>query len=73
MPTAHGLTQRDLAQKIGVTESAVSQTLFGDGNLKIYTLARYLKALGFEASLELLLPSGSISKPVFSRGFLVEP
>jgi transcriptional regulator with XRE-family HTH domain len=49
-----GLTQRDLAQKIGVTESAVSQTLFGDGNLKIYTLARYLKALGFEASLELL-------------------
>ena len=48
-----GLSQKDLSEKLGVTESAISQTLFGDGNLRIYTFARYLKALGCEVSLGL--------------------
>lgn len=48
-----GMTQLGLAQALGVTESAVSQVFNGDGNLRIYTFARYLRALGFEATLEL--------------------
>lgn len=48
-----GMTQKSLSEKLGVTESAVSQVLFGDGNLRLYTFARYLRALGFEANLEL--------------------
>lgn len=48
-----GMTQKNLSEKLGVTESAVSQVLFGDGNLRMYTFARYLRTLGFEAKLEL--------------------
>lgn len=50
---ARGKTQRALAADLGVTEGAVSQVLKGDGNLRIATLARYLRALGYEAKLSL--------------------
>jgi len=59
-----GMTQKNLSEKLGVTESAVSQVLFGDGNLRIYTFARYLRALGFEASLELKSEGVAIPKQV---------
>ncbi|MDP1712407.1 MAG: helix-turn-helix transcriptional regulator [Candidatus Nanopelagicaceae bacterium] len=63
-----GKTQKELSVDLGVTESAVSQVLLGDGNLKIYTFARYLRALGFEAGLEFKSESGiSISPAVQSR------
>ena len=68
-----GLSQRDLAEKLGVSESAVSQTLFGDGNLRIYTFARYLKALGFEANLGLtsggVLVSNKVARPRVKKSF----
>lgn len=67
-----GMTQKNLSEKLGVTESAVSQVLFGDGNLRIYTFARYLRALGFEASLGLksegvAIPK-QVSRPRLSKG-----
>lgn len=44
---ASSLTQRDLAEILGVGESRVSQVLNGDGNVRVTALARYLRALGF--------------------------
>lgn len=41
----------ELARELGVTESAVSQVLKGDGNLRAFTFARYMRALGFEADV----------------------
>ncbi len=52
-----GMTQRELAEVLGVTESAVSQVLNGDGNLRLATLARYLRAMGCEAHID-LVPAG---------------
>ncbi|MCU1616978.1 MAG: helix-turn-helix protein [Frankiales bacterium] len=50
---ARGKTQRALAADLGLSEGAVSQVLNGDGNLRIATLARYLRALGYEARFSL--------------------
>ncbi|MDD1477071.1 helix-turn-helix domain-containing protein [Arthrobacter sp. H16F315] len=49
---ASGLSQREIAEALGVGESRVSQVLTGDGNLKITTLARYLRAAGYALKLE---------------------
>lgn len=51
---ARGDKQQDLAKDLGVTAGAVSQVLNGDGNLRIATLGRYLRALGYEARLTLV-------------------
>ena len=50
---ASGLSQADVARSLGCSRSAVSQTLGGDGNLRIDTLAEYLDALGFEVEIVL--------------------
>ena len=51
---ASGLTQTDLAAKLGIRKSAVSQVLNGDGNLRVKTLAEYLGALGYELDMRLV-------------------
>jgi len=51
---ARGVLQGVLANKLGVSESAVSQVLNSEGNLRISTLGRYLRALGYEAKLHLV-------------------
>ncbi|SDG88252.1 MULTISPECIES: helix-turn-helix domain-containing protein [Microbacterium] len=43
-----GKSQRQLADDLGVTEGRVSQILSGGASLKVSTLARYLRALGFQ-------------------------
>ena len=50
--TKTGTSQKELADLLGIGESRVSQVLNGDGNIKLTTLARYLKALGYTVSLE---------------------
>lgn len=55
-----GFTQKDLSEILGITESAVSQTLDGAGNYHIYTIARYLSALGFELKME-FKPASSVT------------
>lgn len=52
------LNQSDLAEKLGIRKSAVSQVLRGDGNVRINTLADYGHALGFELSVD-LVPAGA--------------
>jgi transcriptional regulator with XRE-family HTH domain len=46
-----GLDQKALASKIGVSEGRISQVLNSDGNLRIAAVARYLRALGYTASI----------------------
>ena len=48
---ASGLEQKDLAEKLGVTQGRVSQVFNGDGNMKIAAVARYLRALGYETRI----------------------
>ncbi|GJF08919.1 hypothetical protein NGTWS0302_33030 [Mycolicibacterium cyprinidarum] len=48
---ASGLEQKDLAEKLDVTQGRVSQVLNGDGNMKVAAVARYLRALGYETHI----------------------
>lgn len=48
---ASGMDQKELASKLGVSEGRVSQVLNSDGNLRVAAVARYLRALGYEASI----------------------
>lgn len=60
-----GLDQKMLAEQLGVTEGRVSQVVNGDGNMRIASVARYLRALGYETRLSAIpvLPN----KPVLPR------
>ncbi|HUY44801.1 MAG TPA: helix-turn-helix domain-containing protein [Streptosporangiaceae bacterium] len=48
-------TQSEVAERLNVRKSAVSQVFRGDGNLRINTLADYLFALGFELNIQLVV------------------
>lgn len=48
-------TQSEVAERLKVRKSAVSQVFRGDGNLRINTLAEYLFALGFELDVKLVV------------------
>lgn len=50
---AWGREKSDLAKDLGVSVSAVCQVLDGDGNVRVSTIARYARALGYQASLRL--------------------
>lgn len=43
-----GLSQKELAQRMQLGESRVSQILNGDGNIQISTLARVFRAIGYK-------------------------
>jgi len=45
------VSQKDLAARLGVDPSRVSQVLNGDGNLRVATVAKYLRALGYVVRL----------------------
>ncbi|MFZ1382625.1 MAG: helix-turn-helix transcriptional regulator [Scrofimicrobium sp.] len=49
--SASGRTQHELAKELGVSDGRVSQVLKGDGNIYVTTLARYLRAMGYELDL----------------------
>lgn len=52
---ASGLhTKSEIARRLNIRKSAVSQVFRGDGNLRITTLAEYLYALGFELQIGLV-------------------
>lgn len=46
-----GITNKELADRLGVSEGRVSQVLNGDGNLHIATVARFLSAIGFHLAV----------------------
>lgn len=47
------MSRKQLADKLNVGESRISQVLSGEGNIRISTLGRYLAALGFRADVSL--------------------
>lgn len=52
---ASGLTQADVAERLGVRRSAANQVFRGTGNLRVNTVAEYLDAMGRELKLEVVL------------------
>lgn len=48
---ASGINQHELAERACVTDGRVSQVLNGDGNVRVSTLARFLRALGYHLRL----------------------
>ncbi|MFI1097542.1 helix-turn-helix domain-containing protein [Streptomyces sp. NPDC020917] len=52
--SASGKTAREVAGLLGVTEGAVSQVMSGDGNIRVSTIGRYLRAMGYEARIEIV-------------------
>jgi len=46
-----GMRQQELAHQLGVSEGRVSQVLGGDSPLRITTVARYLRALGYDLAI----------------------
>ena len=46
-----GITQRELARRVGVTEGRVSQVLSEEADLRLSTIARYLHAMGYQLHL----------------------
>jgi transcriptional regulator with XRE-family HTH domain len=63
---ASGLSQVELARKLGVRKSAVNQVLRGDGNVRITTAAEYLHAMGYEMTVS-LVPAGQPRAAVLER------
>lgn len=60
------LTQKELAERLGVSTGRVSQVLGGDQNLRLNTLAEYLHALGRAARLDSVAATeGSIRSDEF--------
>ncbi|MEV6109646.1 hypothetical protein AB0M28_33800 [Streptomyces sp. NPDC051940] len=51
---ASGISQNELASRLRIRKSAVSQTLRGDGNLRVNTISDYLYAMGYELSVMLV-------------------
>lgn len=64
---ASGKSNKELSSLLGVSEGAVSQVLNGDGNVRISTLARYLRAMGFEPRLSADSIEGGESLPLAPR------
>jgi transcriptional regulator with XRE-family HTH domain len=48
-----GMTQVELAKRLGIRKSAVNQVFRGDGNVRMSTLAEYLHEMGQEAILDI--------------------
>lgn len=45
------ITKSELAKRLGIRKSAVSDALNGNGNFRLQTLAEYLAVMGFELEL----------------------
>lgn len=53
-----GITQAELAKRLGIRRSAVNQVFNGDGNVRVNTLAEYLHEMGLEVDMS-LVPLGT--------------
>ena len=60
-----GKTQKELAERLGIGESRVSQVLRGDGNFHVATLGRFLRAIGYSAKI--ILEAADEDVPAFEE------
>ncbi|MFD8319136.1 helix-turn-helix domain-containing protein [Kitasatospora purpeofusca] len=58
-----GISQAELARRLGIRKSAVNQVVNGDGNMRVSTVAEYLHALGWELKVN-RVEKGSIRREV---------
>jgi transcriptional regulator with XRE-family HTH domain len=70
---AAGLTQAQLAARLGTTQSAVARLETGGSNPRIDTLARAAAACGYELSLELRPRRSSIDETLVARSLRLTP
>ncbi len=61
------MAQQQLSESLDLTPGAVSQVLHGDGNLRVGTIGRYCRALGYQAHL-FLEPVEENRRVIASRG-----
>jgi len=54
------LNQKEIANRLGVNESRLSQIVNGDGNIQIATLARVLAATGYEVEIRAIGANGEV-------------
>ncbi|MDL5167595.1 helix-turn-helix domain-containing protein [Proteus faecis] len=52
------LSQKELAQSLGVSQPSIAKLENVDNDPKLSTLKRYIKALGGELSIDVTLPNG---------------
>lgn len=63
-----GLTQAEIAERLGTTQSAVARLESGTGNPSVGTLKRYATALGCRLEVKLVKTPGAVhDKPVASK------
>lgn len=53
-----GISQSELASRLGIRRSAVNAVFKGTGNVRVNTVAEYLDMMGFEATL-MVSPTGA--------------
>lgn len=58
-----GFTSRQLSSRMNVSEGRISQILNGDGNLRIATVGRFLRACGYELELS-AIAKDDVSKTI---------
>jgi transcriptional regulator with XRE-family HTH domain len=61
-----GVSQKRLCESLDLSPGAVSQVVNGDGNLRVSTIGRYFRALGYQARL-FLEPVESERRVIASR------
>jgi transcriptional regulator with XRE-family HTH domain len=59
-----GITQRELAERLGCTQPAISQAEAGGASLSVSTLQRILDALGYELELGIVSRDVALSQGV---------
>lgn len=60
--TSSGLTQAQLAERVGTTQSAIARLESGAGKPSVATLQRYAAALGYRVEIRLVKSEGVTSR-----------
>lgn len=59
-----GVTQRELAERLGCTQPAISQAEAGGASLSISTIQRILDALGYDLELGIVSRDAALNRGV---------
>ena len=68
-----GLTQAELATRLGTTQSAVARLERAGSNPRLHTIERALRATGHSLSIDSTRPSSSVDVTLISRQLGLSP